>query len=377
MNAMSCTGNQYLFKGGLMFVAWRDLRFARGRFTLIVSVVILITLLIGMLSGLMTGLRGQNISAIEALTADRIVFSAPASGASLSYSDSVINAQQFKDWQQGSDGADLQPIGIAMGKISADDAQLSVSLFGVQPDFADAPVSVVPQQAGELVLSQEAGKKLHVSPGDALTISGTRYTVAAIAGDAWFSHTPVVWMNLADWQAYSAATGSPDAYATVLAVSGVDSAVADALNQQAGTLTTSVKDSFIAIGGYSSENGSLLMMLGMLLLISGLVIGAFFTVWTIQRTSDIAILKALGASTRTLVLDALGQATVVLAIGVGIGIALTVILGQLAEQAVPFVINLTTTALPGALMIALGLIGAVFALRTIVTSDPLTAIGSR
>jgi putative ABC transport system permease protein len=54
-----------------------------------------------------------------------------------------------------------------------------------------------------------------------------------------------------------------------------------------------------------------------------------------------------------------------------------VLLGQFAERVVPFVISMSTTVLPGALMIALGLVGAVFALRSIVTSDPLTAIGSR
>ena len=38
-----------------MYVAWRDLRFARGRFMLIGSVVALITLLVGFLAGLTGG----------------------------------------------------------------------------------------------------------------------------------------------------------------------------------------------------------------------------------------------------------------------------------------------------------------------------------
>ena len=54
-----------------MFVAWRDLRFARGRFALIIAVVVLITLLVGLLSGLMSGLQNQNISAIAGLPAER------------------------------------------------------------------------------------------------------------------------------------------------------------------------------------------------------------------------------------------------------------------------------------------------------------------
>ena len=47
-----------------MFVALRDLRFARGRFVLIGSVVALITVLVGFLSGLTGGLATQNISAV-------------------------------------------------------------------------------------------------------------------------------------------------------------------------------------------------------------------------------------------------------------------------------------------------------------------------
>ena len=51
-------------------------------------------------------------------------------------------------------------------------------------------------------------------------------------------------------------------------------------------------------------------------------------------------------------------------------------LGALAGTALPFVISPLTTLLPGAAMIALGLAGAAFALRSVTTADPLTALGS-
>jgi ABC-type dipeptide/oligopeptide/nickel transport system permease subunit len=44
-----------------MFVAWRDMRFATGRFVLIGAVVTLITLLVGFLSGLTAGWRRLRI----------------------------------------------------------------------------------------------------------------------------------------------------------------------------------------------------------------------------------------------------------------------------------------------------------------------------
>lgn len=360
-----------------MFVAWRDLRFARGRFALIISVIVLITLLVGLLSGLMTGLRGQNISAVEHLTADQIVFAAPPAEAKLSFTDSLLSEAQVAAWVEAGGATTVQPIGVSMARLTAGAQQVAVSLFGVAPEFTAAPGVATPQDSGDLVLSEEVAAGLGVVAGDEVAIAGQPYEIAAVGQDLWFSHTPVVWMNLADWQQTVAATGAPDGTAaTALAVSGIDEARAAQVNQQAGTVTTSVAESFNAIGGFSSENGSLMAMLGMLLLISGLVIGSFFMVWTIQRTADIAILKALGASSAALVRDALGQAVVVLAIGVGAGLALTVILGRAAAQAVPFVINPGTTLLPGALLMALGVIGAAFALRIILKSDPLTAIGS-
>jgi len=143
-----------------------------------------------------------------------------------------------------------------------------------------------------------------------------------------------------------------------------------------GTVSSGVIGSLTAIGAFRSEIGSLLMMVGMLFGISALVIGAFFTVWTIQRKGDIAILKALGASNRVLVRDALGQALFVLVSGVLTGFAATAALGALAGQALPFMFSPLTTLLPATVMIVLGLAGAAFALRTVTTAAPLSALGS-
>ena len=117
-------------------------------------------------------------------------------------------------------------------------------------------------------------------------------------------------------------------------------------------------------------------MVGMLFGISALVVGAFFTVWTMQRTGDVAVLKALGASTPSLLKDALGQSLAVLIAGVGGGILLTTGLGLAIAGVLPFVVSWYTTALPAALLIILGLAGAAFALRSVTKADALTALGS-
>jgi putative ABC transport system permease protein len=351
-----------------MFVALRELRFARGRFILIGSVVALITVLVGFLSGLTGGLATQNISAVLAIPADRLVFSAGGSGAS--FSDSAISTEQHDTWTSTRGVTKAEPIGISQTRAEHGSARTAVAAFGVAPGCDSAS----PTQDGPVGLSTSAAKDLDARIGDTITIAGSSYRVERISGDWWYSHTPVVKMTLHDWQAYSAATGSPNAYATVLAVTGdPDWAAA---SQQTHTTAQNTLGSLTAIGAFKSEVGSLLMMVAMLFGISALVIGAFFTVWTMQRKGDIAVLKALGASTRSLVRDALGQALIVLVLGIGLGIGLVSLFGALANGALPFLLSPLTTILPGVIMIALGLAGAAFALRSVTSADPLTALGS-
>lgn len=353
-----------------MFVAWRDLRFAKGRFILIGSVVALITLLVGFLSGLTGGLAAQNISAVLSLPADQLVFAAATGSSDPSFSDSQLTAAQADSWSATAGVSSAKPIGITQTRAEAGDARVAVALFGVEPGFDEG----APSKDGTVGLSVAAAESLSVDTDDLVTIAGVRYRVDVVTGDWWYSHTPVVQMTIDDWRAYSAATGSPDAFATVLAVTGAPDW--SAANEKAGTVSRPPVMALTAIGAFRSEIGSLLLMVAMLFGISALVIGAFFTVWTMQRRGDIAILKALGASTASLVRDALGQAFVVLALGVGIGIALVWGLGLLAGTALPFILSPLTTLLPAAIMIALGLAGAAFALRSVTTADPLTALGS-
>lgn len=354
-----------------MYVALRDLRFARGRFVLIGAVVALITLLVGFLSGLTGGLATQNISAVLAIPADRLVFSPPSDGSSsVTFADSAVTSDQAQQWSGVSGVTDVQPIGISQTRAEAGSIRTAVAAFGVEPGFSDT----APERDGTLSLSAGAASALGASVGNTVSIGGFNYTVAAIDGDGWYSHTPVVQMTLSDWQALAATMGEPDAYATVLGITG--SADWDAADSATDTVSTSILGSLTALSAFRSEIGSLLLMVAMLFAISGLVIGAFFTVWTMQRKPDIAVLKALGASTSSLVRDALGQALVVLVVGIGLGLALTWALGTLAGGALPFLLSPLTTLVPGAIMTVLGLAGAAFALRSVTSADPLTALGS-
>jgi putative ABC transport system permease protein len=48
-------------------------------------------------------------------------------------------------------------------------------------------------------------------------------------------------------------------------------------------------------------------------------VGSFFTVWTMQRAHDLAVVRAIGGTRGYLLRDALGQAALVLLVGAGLG----------------------------------------------------------
>ncbi len=357
-----------------MFLALRDLRFARGRFTLMGAVIALITLLVVLLSGLTAGLGAQSVSAITSLNADRIVFSAPADGDSASYGQSRLDESQLQKYadattEKSTGVTAAAPIGIAQTSLEKGQKRVAISAFGVQPKGFVTPRGV----GGNEVVISDALKDDGIRVGDEITIGNATFTVAGIRADSSYNHTPVVWMDLPQWQSLDAAGG---ATATVLALKTTGDYQVGPLEKSSHTVTETLDGSLGAVGSYSAENGSLTMIRVLLLGISAVVVGAFFTVWTIQRTPDIAVLKAVGASTKYVVKDAAAQAFIVLLIGGGIGALAASGLGLLAASVVPFVVDVSTTVVPLALLIALGMLGALAALKRISSVDPITALGA-
>lgn len=375
-----------------MFVAVRDLKFAKGRFALMGGVVALITLLVVMLSALTAGLAKENTSAVLGLPGDHMVFAEPASGQSIGFADSQIGGDTLAAWQDAPGVTSAAPLQIQPTRLQAGDRTASVAAFAA-PEGSALPPEQVPD--GEVLLPEELAKELSLSVGDTVQISGQETTVGTIAGDDSYSHMPVAWLpggldlGVGDAGGLTAPAGAGSAGTSVATPGGADPEGAsvlvlsttgevdlDAVDTTNGTTTVPLADSVQALASYSSENGSLQLMRGLLLLISALVIGAFFTVWTVQRRGEIAVLKAVGAATGYLVRDAVGQALVLLLIGTAIGAGVATGIGALAAGAVPFVLDLSTVLLPVGLLIVLGLIGAGVSLKQITSVDPLTALGS-
>lgn len=348
-----------------MFVALHDLRFAKGRFALMVTVIVLVAFLVGFLAALTGGLARASTSAVVDLPADRLAF-AVRDGAKPDFTSSTVTQSQVGEWTHVKGVTAAEPLGVATTRASAGGTTAAVTAFGVETKSALTPDSQL-VRPGEVVLSQGAADALD-GPGS-VVVGGSEFTVVTTAGDDSFSHTPVVWVNLADWQSIGSSPGKQTA--TVVAIKG------DPHGTVQGMSAVSPSDARAAIGSFTSENGSLRTISGFLVAISALVIGAFFSVWTIGRTADIAVLKALGASTRYLLKDAIGQAAVILIGGVAAGSALAFAAAAALGGVMPVVLDPGTFLTPAALLVVAGLIGAAAAVARITRIDPHAALAAR
>ena len=322
-----------------MFVGIREITSAKGRFGLIAGTVALITLLVVVLTGLTAGLGKQNTSALEALDPQSVVFQDPEDP---SFTTSRVEAR---------DG--LTPLGTSQMLLTkSDGTDAAVSILAL-PEGTELP--------GGQTLGSEAvaAPGLEVSEGEPVIVAGNGITVGAIGEDLAFSHSPVLWVPTDFWKEVM----HTDADGTVL------------LSDHEVDGGVPLKESFSGLPAYSSEQGSLKLIQGFLYAIAALVIVAFLTVWTMQRTRDLAILKAIGASNSYLLKDALGQSAVLLAIGAVIGGAAAFGLGMWMQGSAPFALNTVTAVVPPVAIWALGMVGAMIATRSIVKVNPQQALG--
>ncbi len=360
-----------------MFVALRDLRHARGRFALISTVVVLVAVLVTFLSSLTAGLARASVSALTDLPVDRLAFGMASPQDRPDLTSSRVTQEQWQEWSHRAGVRDAQPLGIVTTRAAAHGTTVAVTAVGVTTGSSLTPGGGPAD--GQVVVTRRGAQELGVAAGDVVGLDGTDLTVArVVADDAQLSHTPVVWTSLGDWQQVGARGGDDAApVATVVALDTDDPAGVSAADEAIGTTTVTTTEARSAVSSFTAENLSLTTMQAFLVAISALVVGAFFTVWTISRQGDVAVLKALGASTAYLLRDALGQAAIVLVGAVAVGAGLAAVAGTALADVLPVLVSPATTLVPAALLVVLGLVGAGAAVARITRTDPHAALAAR
>lgn len=377
-----------------MFLSLRELLFARGRFTLMGVVIGLISILMVMLSGLSSGLVNDGVSGLKALPVTSFAFN-EGTMKDNAFSRSSVDEGQVASWStaDGVENAEAMGVSIVNGTTQTGH-QIDLTLFGVTPGgflTPSATAALSDAAPGDVVLSETA-RDDGIAVGDTVTLdrSDVQLRVAGFTeNQATFGHVDVAYIPLATWQYLAGGQTKPgaptqqaieartDRLASVVAVRAADGATVDtaAADAAAHTMTMTKTEAFNASPGYQAETMTLNMIKVFLYAICALVVGAFFAVWTIQRSRELAVMRAIGAPARFLLGDALAQAAIVLVLFTAIGVAAGLGLGAIMPSAMPFSLEFGPVSTATVLTIVLGLIGAAVSVLRVTRVSPLSALG--
>ncbi len=359
-----------------MFVALRDLRFAKGRFALVGLVIGLVALMATLLSGLANGLVDDGISGLRRLPATDLAFQ---DGAESTFSRSTLRPEALSAFE-GVDGVEASPIGVSFFNARHVDGQtIDMALFGVAPDsflaVSDEAHESLEGEPGLILSDRFEAEGIEV--GDELTIVGVEETlpVLGFTFSGSYGHVDIAFASLETWQDLHYGP-DPDGRSSSIALR---SDGATDLNELAGldVVVETKEAAYQGSPGFAGETQSMSLIQGFLLAISALIVGAFFTVWTVQRTGEIGTLKALGASASYVVKDAVGQMTVVLVLATMAGAAVGIGIGQFVGGAVPFRLEAVPIFTSMLLLIGLGIAGCFVAVRRITSVDPIVALRAK
>lgn len=379
-----------------MYLAWREMLFARTRFILMGVVLALMSMLVVIISGLTAGLVNDGVSGLKAMDADVVAF-ADGTQKDSAFTRSVVDASDSESFAQHDGVEEAAPLGLTIANAhNQNGTAVDLTLLGVEPDSFVAPAGLPaldtnrvdgqPSNTKHDIIVSSTLQDEGIELGDTITLDRLDIPLNVIGftdNQRTFGHVDVAYLPLDIWQEIHAGgrhgeAVNPDAYdeASVIVARTADKPDTEALSEQSGLDVRPLKESFDSSPGYTAEMMTLSMITWFLYVIAALVTGAFFLVWTIQRAGNIATLRAMGATKGFLLRDSLGQAVVILVLSILAGALVAVGLGSLLEQtAMPYATEFSSVISGGLILFVAGLLGAFIAVVRVTRTNPLAALG--
>ncbi len=359
-----------------MFYALRDLKRSWRRFLLVGLVVALVAVLSTALGALANGLVQSGTSGIAALPFDHMAFQP---GSQQTFSRSTLGPDNLATWRHVP-GVQATPVGMSFvtAAPTSGRSSIDIALFGVEPGSflltrGDARAAIA-GPPGLVLASSFAKQGIHV--GETFRITGVAepLTVLGFTYAGSYGHVAIGYTSLATWQqiTYGNDPGGRFSAIALDVPSGTDVAHVDA---GAGTATVTKVGTYAGSPGYSAETATMTLIRGFLVVISALIVGSFFTILIVQRTPQIGLLKAMGASSGYVIRDGLSQIGIVVVLATALGTFVGAGLSWLLEGgAVPVVLSLSGVLGSALVIIVTGLLGSLVPFRRITSVPPSIAL---
>ncbi|MGN7763948.1 ABC transporter permease [Paenibacillus sp. 22594] len=368
-----------------MFLALREMRHSKARYSLIMVIMLLVSFLVLFVTGLARGLAYANISAVENMPANYFVVQKDADH---TFRRSQLSETELAAARSIAGELNASPLAVQMSTITSDKADIKadITFFAIDMDGMLAPKvaqgSTITNETQGSVLADSKLEDSGVTIGSSIKdqATGLDFKVAGFVKNNSYSHTPVVYINNLDWQAMRQGAGqsSKDAQSVlynVVALQATSSQASDIMNKLDNVEVITQKQAIASIPGYSAEQNSLLMMIVFLFVIAAFVLAVFFYVITIQKTSQFGILKAMGTKMSYLAWSVVGQVMILSVASLAVSLLLTFGMNMGLPDSMPFQLEGKTILLTCVLFVGMSLLGSLISVARVARVDALEAIG--
>lgn len=362
-----------------MFLAWREIKYSKTRFVLIIGVVVLIAYLVYFLTGLAYGLAQENRMSIDKWDADGIVL---ADESNLNINMSMFDKEQMEEIEASEKASvGVAPSVVQLENQTSEESKVNITFFGVDKEEFIFPEVIEGEEfnkdkeaTANISLKEEEGFEI----GDEVSLAGADLTVEIVGftDNAKFSVGPVLYINQPTYQQVRA-SGFGEREEEIISAIVVRSDAEELGDVNIGSDDLelySISEFISNLPGYTAQVLTFGLMIGFLVLIAAMIIGIFIYVLTLQKSSILGVMKAQGISSAYISRSVIGQTFLLSVMGVFTGLGLTLLTGLLLPAAVPHQNNFIFLLSITALLITVAVAGAFLSVRTVVNIDPLEAI---
>lgn len=372
-----------------MFLALKELKHNKARFSLIIGILTLIIFLVLFLAGIAKGLSAATVSTVENSKANYYILSDSADkliSRSSFTDDDVTNLNNSNELIELNGNA--TPINLFTSNFTMDslDKKTNIVYLAIDSSAFLMPKVIDGNTLNnnkEIVLNNSF-KEDGIEIGDIIkdSASDLELKVVGFTKNQMYGHMSVGVISLDTYkEMMTSATGKEYNNFQALAID------MDKSTENQDSLTSFVNDNLDKkvlltkadviknVPGYSAEQGTIVMMLVFLLIISSFIVGVFFYITTMQKLPEFGVLKALGSKMSTLASSLTSQVFMLSVISMVIGNILTFALASMLPASMPFVLSSRDAALVSILFIVIALISSLFSIKKIRKVDAISAIG--
>ena len=355
-----------------MFLVFKELKYSKMKFALIIAVVVLISYLVFFLTSLANGLASSYTNAVKQWNSDEIILTVDAND------NMMMSYMEQADF----DGVETTGLKTKLGLFPAVinnplsenilDSRLDVYFFGIDNDSFIKPSELHELTLeGNQVIVDEEFKKEGYKVGDLFGVTGSKqqFEIIGFSTKTTYQTAPVVFMSLDTWQTYRyGSINTPNLFSGIV-VKG------ETNNLPSNLISYTTEDYIATLPGYTAQVLTFSVMIVFLIVITAFVLGIFIYVLTIQKTSMFGVMKAQGISNRYIGASVIIQTFLLVAFGILIGLVLTALTGIFLSDVIPFAVNIIFYLVITGAFFLFALFGGLFSVRAVLKIDPLKAIG--